>query len=721
MPDHQELEMLLAMVVLGEATEEQLAQLNQLLLADAAAREFTCDYLAGEAVLQRHFQLVDRVALLHGTAHETHVATKQESGTTGRTELRAPHARSQSFGHHRLWWVAGLAACLLIGIAIANRDQLASLWIQQNAATANANLPERVGTLLAGATPRESLVEALQQGRPIRVGDTIDTNQEITYLHFDCGAEVLLVGPTQLSVVSPMRAKLLQGTLTARVSESAHGFRVDTPNSKVTDLGTEFGVSVAESGVTDTVVFSGKVAMEYREIPTEHEVKSEIALRRPSQSHLLTEGIALRVTEDGLAERIVSVTRSDYPLPGAALALKPDAAPVIRDVWDNLSTRDTSKAYQIVHGGFVEDAPAFVDRKYQWNGISETYGLPKMLRGGDYIMPFCDDKYQDRIEVTVDLVQPARLFVLMDNRLSVPEWLSSRFTDTGYDVGIDEDDFSVERSWQKLDKGPGVSLERSCSVWYIDVPEPQPVVLGALDPPIHWRVMYGIVAVPLETAMAIAPEPAMHHQPKIGSGLIHPGVLPEPVADCEIERALKVEQLTLGKPSDDDFAAAKRGLVFRAETLGGQFMPHPDTLMLENNVAPALNDGLTARNYDDLERNFWYNGQGRFSLDLQRPTKLQSIHTYSTHWLDRSFQNFTVWGARSEAMPAVDFETATDAEGWELVGIVNTDVLDPGGIHASILTAGESGMGPYRHLLWIIESTDRSTFFSEIDVYEHQE
>ncbi|MCO6047115.1 FecR domain-containing protein [Aeoliella sp. ICT_H6.2] len=717
-PDRSALEALLATVALGEATDEQLDQLNDILLRDEKARELTCDFMAGEAVLQRHFQLVDRVATLHGSAHELQDAADLEDGPTDhRSSLRtgpwnlSPKTRG-------LFWSVGVAACLLLALFVWNGDDDAPQPSDKEVAANESAASQQVGTLVVGVPPQEVLASLEKHRKPVRVGDTISTDDKITFLHFDCGVDVLLMGPAELSVVSPMRAELSKGTLTARVAESAHGFRIDTPNSKVTDLGTEFGVSVDDSGVTDTVVFSGKVAMEYRQLPTAEESRSTIPLHKPSRSQLLTEGNALRVTQEGLAERIVSVTRSDYPLPGTTPAILPDAGPVIRDVWDNLSTRDTSKAYQIVHNGFREDAGAFVDRKYQWNGISAKYGLPRVLRGGDYVMPFCDDKVQDRIQVTVDLARPARLFVLLDNRLSIPGWLRSEFTDTGYDVGIDEDAFSVERSWQQLGEGPGVSLERSCSVWYVDVPNPHPVVLGALDPPIHWRVMYGIVAVPLEEALSTRDEPVANHQPKIGSGLIHRGLLPEPATICEIERGMQYGELMMGLPTANDFGAVKNGLLFRAETLDGLLLPHPDTTVLEGNVAPALNDGLLADSYDDLKHNFWYNGQGRFSIDLKQSTKLQSIRTYSVHWLDRSFQNFTVWGSQSEKMPPVDFETAAGAKGWELIGIVNTDVLDPGGLHASVLSAGEEGIGPYRHLLWVLEYADRSTFLTEIDIFE---
>jgi hypothetical protein len=63
-----------------------------------------------------------------------------------------------------------------------------------------------------------------------------------------------------LKLLSGSSAQLLHGTLTARVPAHAKGFTVLTPHNKVVDLGTEFGLSVDESGETTVRVFTGEVA-----------------------------------------------------------------------------------------------------------------------------------------------------------------------------------------------------------------------------------------------------------------------------------------------------------------------------------------------------------------------------------------------------------------------------------------------------------------------------
>ncbi len=71
---------------------------------------------------------------------------------------------------------------------------------------------------------------------------------------------MILQGPAELVLVSGSEARLVHGTLTARVPEPARGFTILSPRGKVVDLGTEFGLSVDDAGETTVRVFDGVVA-----------------------------------------------------------------------------------------------------------------------------------------------------------------------------------------------------------------------------------------------------------------------------------------------------------------------------------------------------------------------------------------------------------------------------------------------------------------------------
>ena len=88
---------------------------------------------------------------------------------------------------------------------------------------------------------------------------------EITY---DTGAKVILQGPVTYEVESTNGGFLPIGKLTGKVeNEVARGFSVRTPTAIVTDLGTEFGIEVDRSGVTESHVFRGAIKVQVESAP----------------------------------------------------------------------------------------------------------------------------------------------------------------------------------------------------------------------------------------------------------------------------------------------------------------------------------------------------------------------------------------------------------------------------------------------------------------------
>lgn len=78
-------------------------------------------------------------------------------------------------------------------------------------------------------------------------------------LSFDDGAKVTLEGPIEFRPMTSGQLQLRRGRLMAAVPKEAIGFTVSTPTSQVVDLGTEFEVSVKETGASDVVVKKGEI------------------------------------------------------------------------------------------------------------------------------------------------------------------------------------------------------------------------------------------------------------------------------------------------------------------------------------------------------------------------------------------------------------------------------------------------------------------------------
>lgn len=304
-----------------------------------------------------------------------------------------------------------------------------------------------------------------------------------------CGVK----GPAEVEIVSPMHVRATSGALWARVGNEAKGFVIETPTANVVDLGTEFGVDYDRARLaTDVVVFEGAVDLQ---------VKSRDATSRDAAPRdaakvekRLFGGEALRVDHSGASHRIMAVRSDQFPI---SISSRPSGSrpAMFGDVRDNIRDANATMYYQIVREGLYDDCRAYVDRLHEWNGIDGT-GIPRLLQGADYLMCFNSDKWMKDLEITVDVVRPAHLFVFFDDRLPVPKWLSSRFRKTDMRMGMDEGHPEESLAPQRTAYGAGSSIDTEYSVWQADFPRPEVVKFGALP---KWDLevsMYGVAAIP---------------------------------------------------------------------------------------------------------------------------------------------------------------------------------------------------------------------------------
>lgn len=348
-------------------------------------------------------------------------------------------------------------------------------------------------TRLIGVRWAPGAFAPVELGR-LRTGDTLVLDAGQVELVFDTGVEVILEGPSHFEIRSADRAFCRRGAISARAGEGARGFTIETPNARVIDLGTEFGVSISESGETEVAVFRGIVDLA---------LEPESDYPPGSTSKRLNQGEALRVGANGEFHRVYSIASDRFPAAAAKRVSDPGRLPLISEIRDNMREPESQKFYQIVRSGLVEDAPSFVDRVHQWNGLDER-GLPSYLVGAEYVMPFNDDKqFSTRLKVTLFIARPATLFVFLSDAVEVPEWLKTEFIKTGEKIGLDEGPsrFHPARTGRRqLGVGTGKSVDTVFSIWKREVPRPAEVVLGGVSrpTPVTGFNMYGIAVVPLD-------------------------------------------------------------------------------------------------------------------------------------------------------------------------------------------------------------------------------
>ena len=111
-------------------------------------------------------------------------------------------------------------------------------------------------------------------------------------LAFDSGSRVLLQDSAIFQVETENRAFLQEGKITAYVPPEAKGFVVNTSESAIVDLGTEFAVNVDRYQKTDVVVFDGQV---------------EVSLAKGNEVKVLSENETIRVAEGQFRDSLLPV------------------------------------------------------------------------------------------------------------------------------------------------------------------------------------------------------------------------------------------------------------------------------------------------------------------------------------------------------------------------------------------------------------------------------
>lgn len=457
----------------GNASDDERARLERLLEDNADARAV-------------YLRVADDTVTLNDVRRATRAAELQAADsalpTSGRHILSPLRGRMAGAGRGVGAWakMAVVAACF-VGVA-------AWFSLPGGGAAPEGRAAEPTFARIV------SLAGVQWTGKPRREWDRVGPGQSLAFeagsveVLYDNGVQFVAQGPAAFQFLSEKQIFATSGKLVARVGPEAVGFEIVTPHATVIDRGTSFGMTIDRDHQTDVVVYEGIVDLDLPEHPAQVKRRLEA-------------GEAMRIGSNGQVGRIASVGNGEFLPPPRLQDAQADEGRVIRSVSDNLKGTETAKYYRVITRGFRDDCQAYVDRLHQWNGVDER-GVPPFLLRGDYIMTFNDDKTQHDLRIAVELDQPSHLYLLVDDRAELPDWLYESFTDTGWDVGIDEGYKDVVGVQTEV--GAGRSIEWTFSVWKQDVPTASTVLLGSLQhqetesPPREvLRSMYGIVATPL--------------------------------------------------------------------------------------------------------------------------------------------------------------------------------------------------------------------------------
>lgn len=455
----------------GELDDARLASFQASLASDPKAVKALVEAAVIDEILARHFGRADETAFQ--SAVLAHFNSADSSSRVANASSPHPARFARGRGHLRRSWKQYFLAAVLLAAA----------------GTTYLLVPREVAMVTRLVDSRLTASRSTYVGARLKEGDWLRVEQGLVEVTFDRGAVIAIKGPANFQVLSGMRAASHAGKITVDVGERAIGFTVETPSASVVDWGTKFGVGV-DGGETDVIVFDGIVDLHARAGRKGVELS-------PTR---LTQGEALRVNSHGKLHRIMSIRDTEFPTPyGGKIETQP--TPVISSITDSIRDGDTNKYYRIIPGGLADDVPAYVDRIHEWNGLTAE-GLPSFLVGADYVMPFNSDKRAPGLRVAVTFACDANVYLFFVDGKPIPEWLSSRFDDTGVVIGLDEGASAQKSDWTTA-VGGGESIDTRFRVWKCVASAGERLVLGPRGTNAQMETvptaMYAIAATPLES------------------------------------------------------------------------------------------------------------------------------------------------------------------------------------------------------------------------------
>lgn len=139
-----------------------------------------------------------------------------------------------------------------------------SLWKSLPMDAVDGFSSDRYIGIVTSLKPKGPISEDLHVGRGVQTG-VFRLESGKAQIRLDNGVELSMRGPVEFDVFGQDHLSLISGRLTANVPPQAIGFRIDTPDMEVVDLGTEFALKVDSSGESKLHVLEGEVEARLKE------------------------------------------------------------------------------------------------------------------------------------------------------------------------------------------------------------------------------------------------------------------------------------------------------------------------------------------------------------------------------------------------------------------------------------------------------------------------
>ncbi len=262
---YRELRFLVGEAAEGLISNERMALLNHILLADADARRYYQEYILNNVILSTVYgneggsckpvsgnnsearqKYILKLAEIEEIAPEVEV----DKGKTVVEEVKSVKVAKPRNKIFLLFdKLIYAAAVLFISFII-----YAEMFLPDHS-VAVATLIDQVNVAWGGdSASLNNNARLLTNQAPYSL------SKGIVKIKYDQGVDVLIEGPAEF-VIERNGIYVEEGRIYSLVSNVGRGFTIDTDSARFIDLGTEFGVEVLRSGVSELHVITGKVQL----------------------------------------------------------------------------------------------------------------------------------------------------------------------------------------------------------------------------------------------------------------------------------------------------------------------------------------------------------------------------------------------------------------------------------------------------------------------------
>lgn len=297
-----EVDDLLYFMLENEASPEQIRRLNELLESDPEVQQYAGDFYFVTASLRKTNAIP---SASFDTSHEIHeqyhllLELAHEEKTAPVVDIPREPAKNECVPVEKIHVNRTVPKInrISVGVAIASLAALLILIAYVRTVPPRESVAVLVDSIDA---QWQHTSDKIEPGHLFYNTDVpMLVKSGIIEIEFDYGARVVIEGPCEFACKANNLIYLDYGRLYARVPPQAAGFTVDTQNTRIVDLGTEFGVLENIDETTEVHVMKGRATL------LAGQDKDKTAFD-------LVKGQARKISEKGTAVKEISIKENSF-------------------------------------------------------------------------------------------------------------------------------------------------------------------------------------------------------------------------------------------------------------------------------------------------------------------------------------------------------------------------------------------------------------------------